>query len=990
MTRTTDISLFKTVTTVPDEDWGTGLTATAIGQLIDGAYITNTSKSLSLVVTGVSKTKCKLSWEFDTQGHPVKNSTMECKYSVLRAIPGLRILPGACPEAMTDKGLASNIGWSDAESLYRFQVAGPIEAAELEEGITPPTGMRNGVASSAALWRLELNVPNAKWECVDPRFEIDTLLDDGQHKDAFVQWGEVTLAPRGELTRYQKHLMSQGAILAEGRLSEVFLKVVAGGWGWRLVAPPMPQTLAFVHLLDIIKGIAEAAQVDRVTPESLESVFSLLLPRAEGTPFPLADKWVEVLEKLSKVFPITAETAMRDEFKQIQTELARRVVLPRTNNEHISTRQLGKILMEAVKQIQGDDAPKLSKAANAVNGMLSGNKDALKQMVHPGSANVTASNSPGGTVTPNKPIPNPTSPPPGKGKAVTFVPSPASPAGMIKPIGTGDDGHKQFAGACVGALALPDEQTQDEVLEGIFADKQMSEFMFSTTGHGQFLNLPWLNGTFLRDMRANVIARLFEMAKLNPDPTSVPPDVEARKGIIMSIIFQASQLNDKGEGSMGGTSKTSRKLGFDCDDDDDDKVKGRGVATARSDADKAFAMSAYVATALTSLEVESAVANSKFDGLDGHHAIKAFATDDVIGEIFGKYTASNGKIREAGVVPAGRSIPPKIVAGKQEFHDVVVALLQGPDEVAVHLDIDKVKKLADAMIKMQFKLTDIVETMGSNNASSLRQSAWSKMQAAMVRVKPAFALVLSFYSSLGSPVWHEDDSFTHLCTHVTDFSVTNDIPHETMSKFVDSNIFGLFKLKAERWRAGDSKQPKPPSLKEIIDSTKPDLLEKARDARADARFAKSKRESSAAAAASSSTGAPRKAKKQKSAKGSSNGGASAGGTRGEKMVRAANNTNATSGQSGARAASGGDKMKEIVHAGQEFLSHKFPASGGTKTPCFAIAWGKTRCNFPPCKDKNEHDASRFPAGVSECLKGYLRSKSIPATFSEWSEANPRA
>ena len=102
------------------------------------------------------------------------------------------------------------------------------------------------------------------------------------------------------------------------------------------------------------------------------------------------------------------------------------------------------------------------------------------------------------------------------------------------------------------------------------------------------------------------------------------------------------------------------------------------------------------------------------------------------------------------------------------------------------------------MIKMQFKLTDIVETMGSNNASSLRQSAWSKMQAAMVRVKPAFALVLSFYSSLGSPVWHEDDSFTHLCTHVTDFSVTNDIPHETMSKFVDSNIFGLFTVDMSR------------------------------------------------------------------------------------------------------------------------------------------------------------------------------------------------
>ena len=76
------------------------------------------------------------------------------------------------------------------------------------------------------------------------------------------------------------------------------------------------------------------------------------------------------------------------------------------------------------------------------------------------------------------------------------------------------------------------------------------------------------------------------------------------------------------------------------------------------------------------------------------------------------------------------------------------------------------------------------------------------------------------------------------------------------------------------------------------------------------------------------------------------------------------------------------KFLDLIHWYQKDASDPMSWSDPRQPACL--------CNFPPCKEKNEHDASRFPAGVSECLKGYLRSKSIPATFSEWSEANPRA
>ena len=66
------------------------------------------------------------------------------------------------------------------------------------------------------------------------------------------------------------------------------------------------------------------------------------------------------------------------------------------------------------------------------------------------------------------------------------------------------------------------------------------------------------------------------------------------------------------------------------------------------------------------------------------------------------------------------------------------------------------------MLKMQFSLTDIVDTMGCNGNAAAHQTSWSKMQAAMVRAKPAMRLVLSFYSSLESPVWVEDESFMYL------------------------------------------------------------------------------------------------------------------------------------------------------------------------------------------------------------------------------------
>ena len=77
-----------------------------------------------------------------------------------------------------------------------------------------------------------------------------------------------------------------------------------------------------------------------------------------------------------------------------------------------------------------------------------------------------------------------------------------------------------------------------------------------------------------------------------------------------------------------------------------------------------------------------------------------------------------------------------------------------------------------------------------------------------------------------------------------------------------------------------------------------------------------------------------------------------------------------------------------MREGQDWLCKKFPASGGAKSPCFALAWGKSQCNFQPCKDKNEHDTPAS-AQVMDALKGYLQSKSLPATYSEWSAANPR-
>ena len=65
MTRTTDIAHFYKVTTEPDPEWGSGLSAPELGKLLEGAYITSTDKTISFVVGGVGKTKCKTAWEFD-------------------------------------------------------------------------------------------------------------------------------------------------------------------------------------------------------------------------------------------------------------------------------------------------------------------------------------------------------------------------------------------------------------------------------------------------------------------------------------------------------------------------------------------------------------------------------------------------------------------------------------------------------------------------------------------------------------------------------------------------------------------------------------------------------------------------------------------------------------------------------------------------------------------------------------------------------------
>ena len=42
MTRTTDIAHFYKVTTEPDPEWGSGLSAPELGKLLEGAYITST------------------------------------------------------------------------------------------------------------------------------------------------------------------------------------------------------------------------------------------------------------------------------------------------------------------------------------------------------------------------------------------------------------------------------------------------------------------------------------------------------------------------------------------------------------------------------------------------------------------------------------------------------------------------------------------------------------------------------------------------------------------------------------------------------------------------------------------------------------------------------------------------------------------------------------------------------------------------------------
>ena len=172
MTRTTDIAHFYKVTTQPDPEWGSGLPAPELGKLLEGAYVTSTDKTISFVVGGVGKTKCKTAWEFDAQGRMVNASTKDIKYDKFRSKDDLLILPGACPEAMGPKGLEGNIGWSDPGDVYRFVLGAPIEAAKLDEGVEPPRGMSGLVAATASLWRLEIGTAGAVWTCVDPAWNV--------------------------------------------------------------------------------------------------------------------------------------------------------------------------------------------------------------------------------------------------------------------------------------------------------------------------------------------------------------------------------------------------------------------------------------------------------------------------------------------------------------------------------------------------------------------------------------------------------------------------------------------------------------------------------------------------------------------------------------------------------------------------------------------------------------------------------------------------
>ena len=139
MTRTTDIAHFYKVTTQPDPEWGSGLSAPELGKLLEGAYITSTDKTISFVVGGVGKTKCKTAWEFDAQGRMVNASTKDIKYDKFRGKNDLLILPGACPEAMGPKGLEGNIGWSDPGDVYPASCSEPrSRRPNWTRGSSPP------------------------------------------------------------------------------------------------------------------------------------------------------------------------------------------------------------------------------------------------------------------------------------------------------------------------------------------------------------------------------------------------------------------------------------------------------------------------------------------------------------------------------------------------------------------------------------------------------------------------------------------------------------------------------------------------------------------------------------------------------------------------------------------------------------------------------------------------------------------------------------
>ena len=70
------------------------------------------------------------------------------------------------------------------------------------------------------------------------------------------------------------------------------------------------------------------------------------------------------------------------------------------------------------------------------------------------------------------------------------------------------------------------------------------------------------------------------------------------------------------------------------------------------------------------------------------------------------------------------------------------------------------------------------------------------------------------------------------------------------------------------------------------------------------------------------------------------------------------------------------------------MDEHFKAAPGRKCPCFALAWGKDRCNYGPCKLIRDHSGPT--PEQTNWAKGYAQSVGFPPSWSAWQAANPRA